>query len=376
MSDEDRYVFVAEWYDPNAALLRRYNLIFYPKDASIEMYDVKNHRSFLKRTKYDDLKFEDLFIGNKVNIFSRLLHLVDYGDQYTARKLGSKKERTLALIKPDGILKMGEIIDMILGAGLTITKAKMVALTRDQAMDFYIDHHAKPFLHDLVGLIISAPIFAIEILGDEVVSVWKKLMGPTDPSIARSEAPNSIRASFGTDETKNAVHGSDSVALAAQELELFFPSNGECGPTNTAKLTNCTCCIIKPHAVSEGLTGKILSAILEAEYEISALQMFYLERANAEEFLEIYKGVVAEYMDMVVELCSGACVALEIQEGNASKSFREFCGPADPEIARHLRSQTLRARFGKNKIQNAIHCTDLPEDGILEVQYFFKILNN
>ncbi|XP_029433673.1 nucleoside diphosphate kinase 7 isoform X3 [Rhinatrema bivittatum] len=340
------------------------------------MYDVKNHRIFLKRTKYEDIKFEDLFVGNKVNIFSRLLHLVDYGDQYTAHRLGSKKERALALIKPDGILKMGEIIDMIINSGLTITKAKMIALTRDQALDFYIDHHAKPFLHELIGLIISSPILAIEIFGDEAVSVWKKLMGPTNSSLARSEAPGSIRAKFGTDSIKNAIHGADSVASAAQELEFFFPSNGGCGPSNTSKLSNCTCCIIKPHAVSEGLTGKILTAILEAEYEISALQMFCMERANAEEFLEIYKGVVVEYMDMVVELCSSPCVVLEIQEGNAPKRFREFCGPADPEIARHLRPQTLRARFGKNKIQNAVHCTDLPEDGALEVQYFFKILNN
>lgn len=56
-------------------------------------HDVKNHRTFLKRTKYEDLHLEDLFIGNKVNIFSRQLVLLDYGDQYTARQLGSRKEK-------------------------------------------------------------------------------------------------------------------------------------------------------------------------------------------------------------------------------------------------------------------------------------------
>lgn len=79
---------------------------------------------------------------------------------------------------------------------------------------------------------------------------------------------------------------------------------------------------------------------------------------------------------MVTELCSGPCVAIEIQQSNPTKTFREFCGPADPEIARHLRPETLRAIFGKTKVQNAVHCTDLPEDGLLEVQYFFKILDN
>lgn len=56
-------------------------------------YDVKNQRLFLKRTKCDDIHQEDLFVGNRVNVFSRQLNLTDYGDQYTANKLGSKKER-------------------------------------------------------------------------------------------------------------------------------------------------------------------------------------------------------------------------------------------------------------------------------------------
>ncbi|CAK7305943.1 Nucleoside diphosphate kinase 7 [Vulpes lagopus] len=159
-------------------------------------------------------------------------------------------------------------------------------------------------------------------------------------------------------------------------MELFFPSSGVCGPANTAKFTNCTCCIIKPHAISEGLLGKILMTIRDAGFEISAMQMFNMDRVNIEEFYEVYKGVVSEYNEMVTEIYSGPCVAMEIQQNNPTKTFREFCGPTDPEIAQHLCPGTLRAIFGKTKIQNAIHCTDLPDDGLLEVQYFFKILDN
>ena len=67
---------------------------------------------------------------------------------------------------------------------------------------------------------------------------------------------------------------------------------------------------------------------------------------------------------------------MEIQQNNPTKTFREFCEPPDPEIARHLLSGTLREIFGKTKIQNAIHCTDLPDNSFLEVQYFFKISDN
>jgi len=55
-------------------------------------------------------------------------------------------------------------------------------------------------------------------------------------------------------------------------------------------------------------------------------------------------------------------------------AFRDVCGPHDPEIAKTLRPNTLRARYGIDRIRNAIHCTDLPEDGVLEVEYFFNIL--
>ncbi|XP_076797633.1 nucleoside diphosphate kinase homolog 7 isoform X5 [Arvicanthis niloticus] len=342
VNQSERFAFIAEWYDPNASLLRRYELLFYPVDGSVEMHDVKNRRTFLKRTKYEDLRLEDLFIGNKVNVFSRQLVLIDYGDQYTARQLGSRKEKTLALIKPDAVSKAGEIIEMINKSGFTITKLRMMTLTRKEAADFHADHHSRPFYNELIQFLTSGPVIAMEILRDDAISEWKRLLGPANSGLARSDAPGSIRALFGTDGIRNAAHGPDTFASAAREMELFFPSSGGCGPANTAKFTNCTCCIIKPHAISEGMLGKILITIRDACFEMSAIQMFNMDRANVEEFYEVYKGVVSEYN----------------------------------EIARHLRPETLRAVFGKTKVQNAVHCTDLPEDGLLEVQYFFKILDN
>ncbi|KAI3369053.1 hypothetical protein L3Q82_026022, partial [Scortum barcoo] len=369
---EDRYAFLTEWYDPTAALLRRYQLFYYPKDGSVEMFDVKNQRIFLRRTKYDDLHPEDLFVGNRVNVFSRQLNLIDYGDQYTANKLGSKKERTLALIKPDVVTKIGDVLELIYSSNLIVTKAKMTKLTWSQAADFYAEHQSKPFFNNLVQFVSSGPVVAMELMGDEAVSIWRRLLGPADSAAARKEAPQSVRAQFGTDGIKNVGHGSDSVAAAARELEFFFPSTIGHGPSNTALYTDCTCCIIKPHAISEdcavySLTGKILNSVSAAGFEISALQMFNVDRANAEEFYEVYKGVVTEYPSMVTELCSGPCMVLEIHGTDSPKTFREFCGPADPEISRHLRPNTLRALYGKDKVKNAVHCTDLPEDGVLEV---------
>ncbi len=67
---------------------------------------------------------------------------------------------------------------------------------------------------------------------------------------------------------------------------------------------------------------------------------------------------------------------MEVRQENVVSSLRNLVGPHDPEIAKILRPNTLRAIFGKDRVKNAIHCTDLPEDGILEVQYFFELLQN
>ena len=83
-----------------------------------------------------------------------------------------------------------------------------------------------------------------------------------------------------------------------------------------------------------GIAGKVINAITEAGFRVGAAQMFVLEKANAEEFLEVYKGVVHEYPAMVTELTSGPCLVLEVTGAEGAPAvapaFRELAGPADP----------------------------------------------
>ncbi|KAF5397624.1 Nucleoside diphosphate kinase, partial [Paragonimus heterotremus] len=129
-----------------------------------------------------------------------------------------------------------------------------------------------------------------------------------------------------------------------------------------------------------GLTGRIWTAIQDRGFCVTAARLYRLSKVDAAEFLEVYKGVVHEYPEMLDQFSSGPCVALEIASSkeaneNTLKSFRDFVGPSDPEIARFLRPETLRAKFGVNKVRNAVHCTDLPDDAELEVNFFFRILD-
>ncbi|XP_057301625.1 nucleoside diphosphate kinase 7-like [Hydractinia symbiolongicarpus] len=373
-SPDDRYAFIAEWYDAHAALVRRYQFLFYAKDATIEMFDIKNRRLFLKRSRFEELSMKDLYIGAIINIHARQLKITDYADQFTRNKLERTTSKTYAMIKPDAVGRAGEILNRIHEENFIVCQAKKMSLTRSEATKFYVEHDGKPFFEKLLDFMTSGPVIAIELMGVNCVKRWRDLLGPTNTAKAKEDAPYSIRAVYGTDATKNACHGSDSDESARREIEFFF---GPASPRVSATFNNCTLCIIKPHAVAGGLAGNIITAIYKAGFQVSTLQMFRLEKANAEEFYEIYKGVVNEYMPMVDELCNGACIAMEItKDKNVATNFRELVGPSDPEIARHLRSQTLRARFGIDKIKNAVHCTDLPDDALLEVEYFFRILNS
>jgi len=168
------------------------------------------------------------------------------------------------------------------------------------------------------------------------------------------------------------VHGSDSPGSAQREIDFFFSEKSKLKPT--AYFTNCTCAVIKPHIVFEARVGKIIDFILGEGFEISAMQMFFLDRPTSEEFFEVYRGVLPEFGAIAEHMTSGPCIALEVRQEEAVKAFRDVCGPHDPEIAKILKPNTIRAKFGSDRVKNALHCTDLPEDGSLEVEYFFNIL--
>jgi nucleoside-diphosphate kinase len=369
----ERYAFDVDWFDHSAGLVRKYQLVYYPKDSQIEMFDVKNRRTFLKKCEYPSITVKDLFIGATVSIYSRQLKVVAYSDQFTANKLQPRQEKTLAILKPDGYAHLGKIMDAIVAAGMQCAEMRMTKLTGDEVEEFYEELRGTQNFGRMVSFMSSDAITCMTIVGDGSVRKWIDLMGPMDPNNAKRDAPQSLRAIFGSDLVQNVCHGSADAEAAQREIDFFFGPNSK-RFAQTAVLDNCTLAIVKPHALAQGLGGQILDDILQRGFEISALQIFREDRANIEEFLEVYKDVVPEYNDMVAQLLEGPLLAMEIRAEDAVASFREFVGPADPAIGRTLRPHTLRAKYGHDKVRNALHCTDLPEDGGLDVEYFFRIL--
>ncbi|KAI9102595.1 nucleoside-diphosphate kinase, partial [Phlyctochytrium arcticum] len=134
-----------------------------------------------------------------------------------------KLERTLALIKPDAYNShKGDILTRIQEAGFSIVKEKEVQMSNVEAKEFYQEHEGKAFYNELVQWMSSAPIYALVLEREDAIRNWRSLAGPTDATKARESAPTSIRALFGTDGSKNAVHGSDSPQSAQREIKVVF----------------------------------------------------------------------------------------------------------------------------------------------------------
>ena len=131
-------------------------------------------------------------------------------------------ESTLLIVKPDGVRRglIGEVLRRVEDKGLTIDSMRLMSIDRATAERHYDEHVDKPFFGELVDFITSGPVVVAKISGEQAITAWRTLMGPTNPIDA---APGSIRGDFATLIGENIAHGSDSPASAERELGLFFP---------------------------------------------------------------------------------------------------------------------------------------------------------
>lgn len=130
-------------------------------------------------------------------------------------------ESTLLIVKPDGVARhlVGEVLRRVEAKGLTIDKLEMRTIDRPTAEEHYAEHRERPFFGELVDFITSGPVVLAQLSGDDAITCWRTLMGPTNPVEA---PPGSIRGDLATQIGENIAHGSDSPASAERELKLFF----------------------------------------------------------------------------------------------------------------------------------------------------------
>ena len=133
-------------------------------------------------------------------------------------------ERTLILIKPDGVERglIGEIISRIERKGLKLTAMDLRVADKATAEKHYAEHADKPFFGELVDFITSAPLVAGVVEGPRAIEAWRQLAGGTDP--VSKATPGTIRGDLALEVSTNVVHGSDSPESAEREIAIWFPN--------------------------------------------------------------------------------------------------------------------------------------------------------
>ena len=132
-------------------------------------------------------------------------------------------------------------------------------------------------------------------------------------------------------------------------------------------MSNKTLAIIKPDAVGNGFTGKIMDRIIEAGFKVQAAQLMYLSREQAEGFYAVHKERPF-YNDLVNFMTSGPCMPMALEKDDAVNAFRSLIGATNPEEAA---DGSIRKDFAESIQNNAVHGSDSNENAQKEIAYFF-----
>jgi nucleoside-diphosphate kinase len=155
-------------------------------------------------------------IGNKKETLEE-----DKKDSCKKAKVSAGYERSLIIIKPDGVEKkvVGDIISRFEKAGLEIERIRVLEMDRAIVYTHYHEHDGRPYFEKLMNYMTSGPSIVMIIKGENAISQCRSIMGPTDPCKAPKD---SIRGDYGSDITINVVHGSDCSESAEREINIFF----------------------------------------------------------------------------------------------------------------------------------------------------------
>lgn len=190
-----------------------------------KVYRGHHTRRIIAKQEQSALKIQKVFRGHvERKKFLKVRPKVIILKEEPASDVGT----TLAIIKPDAVAKgLSDAIKLrIRDEGFTIVQEKLIQLNRTSAEEFYAEHYGKPFFERLTTFMSSGPVRVLILSRANAIKAWRQLMGPTNVTTAKQQAPTSLRALFGneSESTNNAVHGSDSEASAQREIHFFFPT--------------------------------------------------------------------------------------------------------------------------------------------------------
>ncbi|XP_054351652.1 thioredoxin domain-containing protein 3 isoform X5 [Pongo pygmaeus] len=259
------------------------------------------------------------------------------------KKMKSMKlEKTLALLRPNLFHeRKDDVLHIIKDEDFKILEQRQVVLSEKEAQALCKEYENEDYFNKLIENMTSGPSLALVLLRDNGLQYWKQLLGPRTVEEAIEYFPESLCAQFAMDSLPvNQLYGSDSLETAEREIQHFFPLQSTLG-------------LIKPHATSEQ-REQILKMAKEAGFDLTQVKKMFL---TPEQIEKIYPKITGKdfYKDVLEMLSEGPSMVMILTKWNAVAEWRRLMGPTDPEEAKVLSPDSIRARFGISKLKNIVH---------------------
>ncbi|KAL1784696.1 thioredoxin domain-containing protein 3 [Sigmodon hispidus] len=271
-------------------------------------------------------------------------------------------QRTLALLMPEVYEESkDDILNTIQNEGFTILMQRQITLSEEEARTVCKNYENEEYFSRLIAYMCSSPSYALVLLRENGVEYWKELIGPKTLEEAFASNPESLCAQFATGNFPiNQFYGSSSKAAAEKEIEDFFP------PQSTLAL-------IKPHVTQEQRM-EILQSIKEAGFEITLLKEMHLTPEHAN---KVYFKITGKefYKNVLEVLSSGMSVIMVLTKWNAVAEWRRMIGPVDPEEAKLISPDSLRAKYGIDILRNAVHGSSTISEASMSISNVFTEVN-
>nr|KAF6469986.1 NME/NM23 family member 8 [Molossus molossus] len=271
----------------------------------------------------------------------------------------SKLEKTLALLRPDLFQeKKEDVFNIIQDEGFKILMQREIVLSEEEAKTLCKEYENEDYFGNLIENMTSGPSLALVLLRENGLQHWKELIGPSTVEEAKERLLESLCIQFATKSFPiNQLYGSDSLEAAEMEIQYFFP------PQNTLAL-------IKPHATHEQ-REEIFSIIKEAGFDITQMKEILLTKEQAD---KIYFKITNKdfYKDVLEILSEGPSVVMILTKWNAVSEWRRLMGPTDPEEAKLLSPDSIRAKFGITVLKNCVHGSSNIQEAMETINRIFE----
>jgi len=337
--------FELEHVDPVSGQIKQIFLKFFLDDNTIEL--LTGVSTFLKRIYFPDVKFEDLYLGGTLTIYNRIMSIKAYANVATTRYMEMRERHFVVRAHSLSTNFLGEIYNLAKSCKMVLGRARTTYGPVDHAYSG-LKAQRGDILLEVVGLSGEATF------ADEIAKMGGG--GPRE-RLSVFEMPSS-------------------------QVEELMKMCSACPEIPEG----CTLCIIKPHVVKSRNVGGVLSSIIKAGFSVDGLFCIHLSQQMVEEMFDVYRTIYSNYSATLYHMSSGPCMAVMVSGGGGGggrvdqidtvERFRELAGPLHPELAKILRPDSLRGKFGTTDVLNGLHCTDLPGDGELECKFFFSTLAN